>query len=64
MQIRLAGMVTFHWANDGAATTMGPATRQETVRLSFLSNIHEPPVRRNRTRNPASATGQPAITSR
>ncbi|HEX2941631.1 MAG TPA: ABC transporter substrate-binding protein, partial [Rhodopila sp.] len=28
---------------------MDPATRQETVQLSFLSNIYEPLVRRNRT---------------
>ncbi len=40
---------TFKWANDGDVNAMDPATRQETVQLSFLSNIYEPLVRRNRT---------------
>jgi peptide/nickel transport system substrate-binding protein len=39
---------TFRWANDGDVNAMDPATRQETVQLSFLSNIYEPLVRRNR----------------
>jgi peptide/nickel transport system substrate-binding protein len=39
---------TFKWANDGDVNAMDPATRQETVQLSFLSNIYEPLVRRNR----------------
>jgi peptide/nickel transport system substrate-binding protein len=43
-----AGAVTFRWANDGDVNAMDPATRQETVQLSFLSNIYEPLVRRNR----------------
>lgn len=38
---------TFRWANDGDVNAMDPATRQETVQLSFLSNIYEPLVRRN-----------------
>ena len=47
---RLAGrpQATFRWANDGDVNAMDPATRQETVQLSFLSNIYEPLVRRNR----------------
>ena len=40
---------TFKWANDGDVNAMDPATRQETVQLSFLSNIYEPLVRRDRT---------------
>src|ERR1700722_8439194 len=40
--------VTFRWANDGDVNAMDPMTRQETVQLSFLSNIYEPLVRRNR----------------
>ena len=36
------------WANNGDAGSMDPYTRQETVQLSFLSNIYEPLARRNR----------------
>jgi peptide/nickel transport system substrate-binding protein len=43
-----AEAVTFRWANDGDVGAMDPMTRQETVQLSFLSNIYEPLVRRNR----------------
>jgi peptide/nickel transport system substrate-binding protein len=43
-----ADAATFRWANDGDVNAMDPATRQETVQLSFLSNIYEPLVRRNR----------------
>jgi peptide/nickel transport system substrate-binding protein len=43
-----AGAVTFRWANDGDVNAMDPATRQETVQLSFLSNIYEPLARRTR----------------
>jgi len=42
-----AGAATFRWANDGDVNAMDPATRQETVQLSFLSNIYEPLVRRD-----------------
>ena len=38
----------FRWANDGDVGAMDPDTRQETVQLSFLSNIYEPLVRRDR----------------
>src|ERR1700760_3417502 len=53
-----AGAATFRWANDGDVNAMDPATRQETVQLSFLSNIYEPLVRRNRNLGlePALAT--------
>lgn len=53
-----AGAATLRWANDGDVNAMDPATRQETVQLSFLSNIYEPLVRRNRTLalEPALAT--------
>lgn len=43
-----AGAATLRWANDGDVNAMDPATRQETVQLSFLSNIYEPLVRGNR----------------
>ena len=43
-----ANAVTFRWANDGDVNAMDPVTRQETVQLSFLANIYEPLVRRNR----------------
>jgi peptide/nickel transport system substrate-binding protein len=39
---------SFRWANDGDVGAMDPDTRQETVQLSFLSNIYEPLVRRNK----------------
>jgi peptide/nickel transport system substrate-binding protein len=53
-----AGAVTFRWANDGDVNAMDPVTRQETVQLSFLANIYEPLVRRNRELglDPALAT--------
>jgi peptide/nickel transport system substrate-binding protein len=42
-----AQAATFRWANDGDVNAMDPATRQETVQLSFLSNIYEPLARRD-----------------
>jgi peptide/nickel transport system substrate-binding protein len=43
-----AEAATLRWANDGDVNAMDPTTRQETVQLSFLANIYEPLVRRNR----------------
>lgn len=43
-----AAAKTFKWANDGDVGAMDPDTRQETVQLSFLGNIFEPLIRRNR----------------
>lgn len=56
--IQPGNAATFKWANDGDVNAMDPATRQETVQLSFLSNIYEPLVRRNRdlALEPALAT--------
>jgi peptide/nickel transport system substrate-binding protein len=58
LAISPAGAATFRWANDGDVNAMDPATRQETVQLSFLSNIYEPLARRNRdlALEPALAT--------
>src|SRR4051795_5471525 len=58
LAISPAGAAVFRWANDGDVNAMDPATRQETVQLSFLSNIYEPLVRRNRNLGlePALAT--------
>ncbi len=39
---------TLRWANDGDVGAMDPDTRQETVQLSFLSNVYEPLARRDR----------------
>jgi peptide/nickel transport system substrate-binding protein len=51
-----AHAATFRWANDGDVNAMDPATRQETVQLSFLANIYEPLVR------PDGGTGlEPAL---
>ncbi len=46
--VQPASAVTFRWANDGDVNAMDPDTRQETVQLTFLSNIYEPLVRRDR----------------
>jgi peptide/nickel transport system substrate-binding protein len=43
-----AAAASFRWANDGDVGAMDPDTRQETVQLSFLSNIYEPLARRNK----------------
>ncbi len=43
-----AAAKTFKWANDGDVGAMDPDTRQETVQLSFLGNIYEPLIRRDR----------------
>ena len=46
-----AAAKTFRWANDGDVGAMDPDTRQETVQLSFLGNIYEPLIRRDRNLN-------------
>ena len=43
-----AQAVTFKWANDGDVRAMDPNTLDETVQNSFLGNIYEPLVRRNK----------------
>jgi peptide/nickel transport system substrate-binding protein len=43
-----AGAANLRWASDGDVNAMDPMTRQETMQLSFLSNIYEPLIRRNR----------------
>jgi peptide/nickel transport system substrate-binding protein len=43
-----AAAATLRWANDGDVATMDPDMLQETVQLSFLSNIYEPLVRRDK----------------
>ncbi|MFN6955692.1 MAG: ABC transporter substrate-binding protein, partial [Acetobacteraceae bacterium] len=39
---------TFRWANDGDVNSMDPYARNETFLLSFMANIYEPLVRRDR----------------
>ena len=54
-----AQAANFRWANDGDVGAMDPYTRQETVQLSFLSNIYEPLVRWNtRTEAGTGAGGE------
>ena len=48
MTISAAHAASFRWANDGDVGAMDPDTRQETVQLSFLSNIYEPLARRDK----------------
>jgi peptide/nickel transport system substrate-binding protein len=46
--VSTAQAASFRWANDGDVGAMDPDTRQETVQLSFLSNIYEPLARRDK----------------
>jgi len=48
----------FKWANNGDVNAMDPYTRNETFQLSFLANIYEPLIRRDRNLalEPALAT--------
>jgi peptide/nickel transport system substrate-binding protein len=46
--VQPAAATSFRWANDGDVATMDPDMLQETVQLSFLSNIYEPLVRRDK----------------
>jgi len=39
---------TFRWANDGDANSMDPYTRNETFLLTFMQNVYDPLVRRDR----------------
>ena len=48
MTFSAAQAASFRWANDGDVGAMDPDTRQETVQLSFLSNIYEPMARRDK----------------
>ncbi|MBN8891637.1 MAG: ABC transporter substrate-binding protein [Rhodospirillales bacterium 70-18] len=43
-----AQAATFKWANDGDVRALDPYTLDETVQNSFLANIYEPLVRRNK----------------
>ncbi len=43
-----AEAAVFKWANNGDATSLDPDTLEETVQLSFLSNIYEPLVQFDR----------------
>ncbi|WP_374298762.1 ABC transporter substrate-binding protein [Ferrovibrio sp.] len=39
---------TFKWGNDGDVSSMDPYARNETFLLTFMANIYEPVVRRDR----------------
>ena len=43
-----ADATTFRWANDGDVNSMDPYARNETFLLTFLGNVYEPLVRRDR----------------
>src|ERR1700712_1291841 len=53
-----ASAAVFRWANNGDLNAMDPYTRNETFQLSFLANIYEPLIRRDRNLGlePALAT--------
>ncbi len=61
-----ASAANLRWANDGDAGAMDPYTRQETVQLTFLSNIYEPLAQRGRDMTPvptlATSWEQPSPT--
>jgi peptide/nickel transport system substrate-binding protein len=42
---------TFRWANDGDVISMDPYARQETTLLSFMANIYEPLIQRDKKLN-------------
>jgi peptide/nickel transport system substrate-binding protein len=39
---------TFRWANDGDVNSMDPYARNETFLLTFMANVYEPLVRRDK----------------
>ncbi|GGF41503.1 ABC transporter substrate-binding protein [Aliidongia dinghuensis] len=43
-----ASAATLRWANDGDVNSMDPYSRNETFLLTFLQNIYEPLVRRDK----------------
>jgi peptide/nickel transport system substrate-binding protein len=43
-----ADAMTFRWANDGDVNSMDPYARNETFLLTFMGNVYEPLVRRDR----------------
>jgi peptide/nickel transport system substrate-binding protein len=45
----LAQGKSFKWANDGDVSSMDPYARNETFLLTFLSNIYEPLIRRDKS---------------
>lgn len=44
----LAGAKTFRFANDGDVNSMDPYARNETFLLTFVGNIYEPLVGRDK----------------
>jgi len=58
---------TFRWANDGDVNSMDPYARNETFLLTFMGNVYEPLVRRDKELKvePALATewSQPSATT-
>jgi peptide/nickel transport system substrate-binding protein len=43
-----AAAKTFKWSNDGDVSSMDPYARNETFLLTFMANVYEPIVRRDR----------------
>lgn len=54
----MAAAKTFKWANDGDVNSLDPYARNETFLLTFVSNIYEPLMRRDKNLQlePALAT--------
>lgn len=58
LAVQPASAKTFRWANDGDVNSMDPYARNETFLLTFMGNVYEPLVRRDRNLalEPALAT--------
>jgi peptide/nickel transport system substrate-binding protein len=48
LAVQPASAETFRWGNDGDVNSMDPYARNETFLLTFMNNIYEPLVRRDR----------------
>jgi peptide/nickel transport system substrate-binding protein len=48
LAVQPASAKTFRWGNDGDVNSMDPYARNETFLLTFMNNIYEPLVRRDR----------------
>src|SRR3954465_1347733 len=53
--IQPASAKTLRWANDGDVNSMDPYARNEVFLVSFMGNIYEPLVRRDRNMEPEPA---------
>jgi peptide/nickel transport system substrate-binding protein len=55
LSIQPVSAKTLRWANDGDVNSMDPYARNEVFLVSFMGNVYEPLVRRNRDMEPEPA---------